>query len=162
MKYPLPYAYAREHGLLLEQDDDVLVLHWGDAASDAARWSAFSEVMRQYQPRELQQHPVSTLAQRISSVYADQTSGGGAAAVVSEVQSDVDLSRMMQDLPAVEDLLESADDAPIIRMLNALLSQAARDGASTSNPTSATPACAFASMVVCAMSCSPIAPSMRP
>jgi general secretion pathway protein E len=37
---------------------------------------------------------------------------------------------MMQELPAVEDLLESAGDAPIIRMLNALLTQAARDGAS--------------------------------
>ncbi|MBP8138674.1 MAG: Flp pilus assembly complex ATPase component TadA, partial [Alicycliphilus sp.] len=41
-----------------------------------------------------------------------------------------DLSRMMQELPAVEDLLESAGDAPIIRMLNALLTQAVRDGAS--------------------------------
>ncbi|MEN9844164.1 MAG: type secretion system protein GspE [Pseudomonadota bacterium] len=132
MKYPLPYAYAREHQLLLEQDGEVLVLHWGesDQAPDALQWSAFSEVMRQYQPRELQRHPATLLAQRISTVYADQTSSGGAAAVVSEVQSDVDLSRMMQDLPAVEDLLESADDAPIIRMLNALLSQAARDGAS--------------------------------
>jgi general secretion pathway protein E len=50
--------------------------------------------------------------------------------VVSEVESDADLSRMMQELPAVEDLLETADDAPIIRMLNALLTQAARDGAS--------------------------------
>ncbi|MBV2216844.1 MAG: Flp pilus assembly complex ATPase component TadA, partial [Diaphorobacter sp.] len=38
--------------------------------------------------------------------------------------------RMMQELPAVEDLLETADDAPIIRMLNALLTQAVRDGAS--------------------------------
>jgi general secretion pathway protein E len=37
---------------------------------------------------------------------------------------------MMQDLPAVEDLLEAANDAPIIRMLNALLTQAAKDGAS--------------------------------
>jgi general secretion pathway protein E len=36
----------------------------------------------------------------------------------------------MQELPAVEDLLEASDDAPIIRMLNALLTQAARDGAS--------------------------------
>jgi len=36
----------------------------------------------------------------------------------------------MQELPAVEDLLETSDDAPIIRMLNALLTQAARDGAS--------------------------------
>jgi general secretion pathway protein E len=50
--------------------------------------------------------------------------------VVSEVESDADLSRMMQALPAVEDLLETSDDAPIIRMLNALLTQAARDGAS--------------------------------
>jgi len=49
---------------------------------------------------------------------------------VNEVESDADLSRMMQDLPAIEDLLETADDAPIIRMLNALLTQAARDGAS--------------------------------
>jgi general secretion pathway protein E len=37
---------------------------------------------------------------------------------------------MMQELPAVEDLLEAADDAPIIRLLNALLTQAAREGAS--------------------------------
>ena len=69
-----------------------------------------------------------TLAQRISAAYAQGESS--AATVVSEVESDVDLSRMMQELPAVEDLLETADDAPIIRMLNALLTQAARDGAS--------------------------------
>ena len=49
---------------------------------------------------------------------------------MNEVQGEADLSRMMQELPAVEDLLETADDAPIIRMLNALLTQAARDGAS--------------------------------
>ena len=36
----------------------------------------------------------------------------------------------MQELPAVEDLLEASNDAPIIRMLNALLTQAAKDGAS--------------------------------
>nr|MBP6780128.1 Flp pilus assembly complex ATPase component TadA [Ottowia sp.] len=53
-----------------------------------------------------------------------------AATVVSEVEEEADLSRMMQELPAVEDLLESAGDAPIIRMLNALLTQAVRDGAS--------------------------------
>jgi general secretion pathway protein E len=45
-------------------------------------------------------------------------------------ESEADLSRMMQELPAVEDLLEASDDAPIIRMLNALLTQATRDGAS--------------------------------
>ena len=57
-------------------------------------------------------------------------SESSAATVIGEVESAVDLSRMMQDLPAVEDLLEAANDAPIIRMLNALLTQAAKDGAS--------------------------------
>ncbi|MFO0101285.1 MAG: type II secretion system ATPase GspE, partial [Betaproteobacteria bacterium] len=47
-----------------------------------------------------------------------------------EVEGEVDLSRLMQDIPEVEDLLESEDDAPIIRMINALLTQATRDGAS--------------------------------
>jgi len=36
----------------------------------------------------------------------------------------------MQDIPEVEDLLETQDDAPVIRMINALFTQAARDGAS--------------------------------
>jgi general secretion pathway protein E len=36
----------------------------------------------------------------------------------------------MMDMPAIEDLLESADDAPVIRMINALLTQALREGAS--------------------------------
>jgi len=38
--------------------------------------------------------------------------------------------RLLQDLPEVEDLLEARHDAPIIRMLNALLSQAVNEGAS--------------------------------
>ena len=64
----------------------------------------------------------------VSSAYSQGESS--AALVASEVESDADLQRMMQELPAVEDLLEAADDAPIIRLLNALLTQAARDGAS--------------------------------
>ncbi|HJV61335.1 MAG TPA: type II secretion system ATPase GspE, partial [Albitalea sp.] len=52
------------------------------------------------------------------------------AQVVDEVESDLDLNKLMLDLPAIEDLLESADDAPVIRMINALLTQAVREGAS--------------------------------
>jgi general secretion pathway protein E len=85
-------------------------------------------VLRKFPVRTLQQLDPSALAQRISAAYAQGESS--AATVVSEVQNDADLTRMMQELPAVEDLLEASDDAPIIRMLNALLTQAARDGAS--------------------------------
>jgi general secretion pathway protein E len=123
MRYPLPYAFARSQQLLLEDDGEQLVLlHGGTPAP------AWSEVMRKYPVRTLQQLDANALAQRISAAYAQGESS--AATVVSEVQNDADLSRIMQELPAVEDLLEASDDAPIIRMLNALLTQAARDGAS--------------------------------
>ncbi len=123
MRYPLPYAFARSQQLLLEDDGEQLVL-WHTGAP-APVWS---EVLRKYPVRTLQQVDPAMLAQRISAAYAQGESS--AATVVSEVQNDADLSRIMQELPAVEDLLEASDDAPIIRMLNALLTQAARDGAS--------------------------------
>jgi general secretion pathway protein E len=123
-RYPLPYAFARAHQVLVEDSDGelTLCLHAQSAPSGV------SEIMRKHAPQRLELHEVTALVQRISAAYAQGESS--AASVVNEVESDADLSRMMQDLPAIEDLLETADDAPIIRMLNALLTQAARDGAS--------------------------------
>jgi general secretion pathway protein E len=128
MRYPLPYAFARTHQLLLEEEASELTLWFANTPQDTAQASAWAEVQRKFAPQRMQRDGAEQLAQRISRAYSQSESD--AAAVVSEVQSDADLSRMMQELPAVEDLLETADDAPIIRMLNALLTQAARDGAS--------------------------------
>ncbi|MDM0038282.1 ATPase, T2SS/T4P/T4SS family [Variovorax sp. J22G21] len=125
MRYPLPYAFARSQQLLLEQADDGSATLW--MPQNPPR-SALGEVMRKYAVTSFEPLTAPVLAQRISAAYAQGESS--AASVVSEVQSDADLTRMMQELPAVEDLLENAGDAPIIRMLNALLTQAARDGAS--------------------------------
>ena len=128
--HPLPYTFARTNRLLLEGGAQGLTL-W--LCSDSAR-AALSEVTRKYGPQGLDiQHTTAVeLQERIHQAYAGGQAHGSstAADVVSEVESDADLSRMMQELPAVEDLLEASDDAPIIRMLNALLTQAARDGAS--------------------------------
>lgn len=123
-RYPLPYAFARTQQLLLEAQGQGLTL-WVHAATPA---SALGEVLRKYPDCHIQTVEHAGLTQRISQAYAQGESS--AASVVSEVQGEADFSRMMQELPAVEDLLETADDAPIIRMLNALLTQAARDSAS--------------------------------
>jgi general secretion pathway protein E len=124
MRYPLPYAFARGNQLLLEDDGQQLTLCHASGPASAA----LTEVVRKFGVRSLQILDPGALAQRISAAHAQGESS--AATVVSEVENDADLSRMMQELPAVEDLLETSDDAPIIRMLNALLTQAARDGAS--------------------------------
>jgi general secretion pathway protein E len=123
-RHPLPYAYAKAHTILLEDDGERLVL-W---APESAQLPALSEVLRLYDVDALERESSSTLVNRIAAAYAGSESS--AATVIGEVESAVDLSRMMQELPAVEDLLEAGTDAPIIRMLNALLTQAAKDGAS--------------------------------
>jgi general secretion pathway protein E len=130
MRHPLPYAFARTSRLLLEDDGQRLNLLWCDESDH----SALSEVTRKFAAHSLHREhtELHELLQRLHLAYAGGQAHGAstAAAVVNEVESEADLSRMMQDLPAVEDLLEASDDAPIIRMLNALLTQAARDGAS--------------------------------
>ena len=124
MRHPLPYAFARTHQLLLEDDGRTLTL-WHRPQPPAGAWS---EVLRIHAVDNFQEIDAQSMAQRISVSYAGAESS--AAMVMSEVEGEADLARMMQELPAVEDLLEASADAPIIRMLNALLMQAARDGAS--------------------------------
>ncbi|MDO4723883.1 MAG: type II secretion system protein GspE, partial [Comamonadaceae bacterium] len=102
MHYPLPYAFARSAQLLLEDDGTRLTL-WHGPSPNA---SALGEVLRcypQFQPQPLE---AAALAQRISAAYSGGDSD--AALVVSEVEGVADLTRMMQELPAVEDLLEAA------------------------------------------------------
>ena len=123
-RHPLPYAFAKAHTILLEDDGERLVLR----AAENVTAPALSEILRLYDVDLLEREPASTLVNRIAAAYAGGESS--AAVVIGEVESAVDLSRMMQELPAIEDLLEASNDAPIIRMLNALLTQAAKDGAS--------------------------------
>ena len=121
----LPYAFARDFGLLAHRTADDPVEVW---ISDMTSPGAIAEVNRCFGRIKLKSMPRETLEAAIASTYAG--SGGNAAQVIDEYESDLDLVKLMQDMPAVEDLLESADDAPVIRMINALLTQALREGAS--------------------------------
>ena len=102
-RHPLPYAFAKANTLLLEDDGAQRVL-W---AADNSSASALSEVVRLFDVTSFEREAAGTLAKRIAVAYAGGESS--AAAVVGEVESAVDLSRLMQELPAVEDLLEAAE-----------------------------------------------------
>jgi general secretion pathway protein E len=123
-RHPLPYAWAKTHSLLIEDDGRERVLHVCEGTSR----TALAEVLRLHSVDRIEREAPVALQSRIATAYSGGQ--GSAASVVGEVESAVDLSRMMQELPAVEDLLEASNYAPIIRMLNALLTQAAKDGAS--------------------------------
>ncbi|MCC2974634.1 type II secretion system ATPase GspE [Massilia sp. IC2-476] len=123
----LPFAFARDHGVLARGGDEpgqaieVLV-------SGATAPAAIAEVSRRFGRITLRRLDRGELDDAIAKAYAG--TGGDASQVVDEFDADLDLTRLLQDVPAIEDLLESSDDAPVIRMINALLTQSLREGAS--------------------------------
>jgi general secretion pathway protein E len=50
--------------------------------------------------------------------------------MAADIGSDVDLSRLAEEIPDAGDLMDAEDDAPIIRLINAILSEAVREKAS--------------------------------
>ncbi|GAB3473226.1 type II secretion system ATPase GspE [Massilia terrae] len=123
----LPYAFARDHAVLARSNGDpgqsVEVL-----VSPATAPAAIAEVSRRFGRIALRRMERSELDEAIANAYA--SAGGDASQMVDEFDSELDLTKLLQDVPAIEDLLESSDDAPVIRMINALLTQALREGAS--------------------------------
>jgi general secretion pathway protein E len=122
----LPYAFARAHGVLLGEVGET---HAEVLAREDASPLALAEVRRMLGlPLKLSSFSRGAFEARLSEAY----SGGenNAAEIAADVGQDIDVSQLMQELPPVEDLLEAEDDAPIIRMINALLTQAVRQQAS--------------------------------
>ncbi|UCH49317.1 MAG: type II secretion system ATPase GspE [Betaproteobacteria bacterium] len=126
MTQQVPYAFARSQRVLPAGERDGSLLVWVTERTSPA---AITELRRSL-ASDLTPLLVTDaqFEEGLRVAYVD--SGSGAASVVNEVESEVDLDRLMQDIPDVEDLLDEAGDAPIVRMLNAMLSQAVREGAS--------------------------------
>ncbi|HAT31782.1 MAG TPA: type II secretion system protein GspE [Janthinobacterium sp.] len=123
----LPYAFARDFALLARPSDEAdQTIEVTVSASTTP--GAIAEVSRRFGRIRLITVPRAELDAAIAAAYAG--AGGDASQMAEEFDADLDLTKLLQDVPAIEDLLESSDDAPVIRMINALLTQALREGAS--------------------------------
>ena len=122
----IPYAFARTHGVLAlgEEGDAVVVLTRPDATIDG-----IAELKRVLQrPLRTRAVDADRFAAELARAY--NVAGGGVAQWSEDLARDTDLARLMQDLPPAEDLLAGGEQAPVIRMINALLLQALRERAS--------------------------------
>jgi general secretion pathway protein E len=123
----IPYAFAKQHHVLCAQ---CHASDWHIYYCKLSTTSAMHEIER-FANVTIHWHFVdnaNNLEKLIIQAYTNLERS--AAAVADEVADNIDLSQLLQDIPAVEDLLDTRDDAPIIRMINALLTQANRDRAS--------------------------------
>ncbi len=122
----IPYAFAKAHGVLAAgfEGDAVVVLMRPDATADG-----MIELKRVLQ-RPLVARPVDAEAFARDLARAYNHAAPMASALAGDLAADADLARLMQDMPVTEDLLDSTTQAPVIRMINALLLQALRERAS--------------------------------
>nr|WP_111656620.1 type II secretion system ATPase GspE [Isoalcanivorax indicus] len=120
----LPYSYARRHKVMLRTAAgqrelccvppvDIQIL------AEVRRW--LGELPRVVTLDE------GGFAGAMAITYEQQR---GAAAEAADNLDGIDLASLAEALPETSDLLEQEDDAPIIRLINALLQEAIRENAS--------------------------------
>jgi general secretion pathway protein E len=121
-----PFAFAKRHGVtILEwREDAAVVAHRPDV-----RVEALAE-MRRYcdAPIALQEMDATAFERLLRDLY--EQGGDDARQMVADMDGRVDLGSLAEELPEPEDLMESDDDAIVIRLINALLTQAVKENAS--------------------------------
>jgi len=122
----LPYTFAKRHGVLLETIDGELHLVHKPGVSVLA----LTEARRKSkgQPMTMEQVDSDDFDARLTRHYEGDT--GQAISIMDDFGDDLDLNQLADAMPEPEDLLESKDDAPVIRLINAMLTEAVRTGAS--------------------------------
>ena len=120
------FGFARRNGAtLVAWHDD----HADVAYRDGVKPETLAELRRYLgRPLVLQRHDAASYERLLRALYEQ---GDDARAMVAGFDGDeLDLKTLADELPEAQDLLESEDDAPIIRLINALLTEAVKEGAS--------------------------------
>ena len=122
----LSFGFSRRFGLAVADADQAEPRVYARQGFSPAR---FAEVRRWLgRPCRLEVIPEDEFNSRLRELH--EAGAAEAMSSVDGIDADLDLSRIVNELQEPEDLLESADDAPIIRLINALFTEAIRENAS--------------------------------
>ena len=119
------YAFSRRHGVLAGDvgPEGCEVLYRPDTSAESLH------EMRRFLGCPIAPRLVDAdeFSRRLRQAYER---GGGAAETMDDLGEALDLGQIASALSEPEDLLETQDDAPIIRLINALLTEALNQNAS--------------------------------
>jgi general secretion pathway protein E len=122
----LPFSFAKRHGVLIrELEDGVLhaVYRTGASPLSLAEARRFAGV-----PLKFTRVTADAFDGMLQHSY--EQGSQMAMQMVGDLDENTDLLQVAQELPEPSDLLESDDDAPIIRFINAVLTEAVKENAS--------------------------------
>jgi len=120
----LPYSFSKTHGVLFHESTEIMEL-WLHESTHA---SAIQEARRAFNaPFKLVKVPVNQFNLELQRIY--HSSSSSAIHEMDEFD-DEQLGDLSELIPEADDLMDSTDDAPIIRLINAILTEAIKDQAS--------------------------------
>ncbi len=123
----LPFAFAQTHQLLLQNapEGGLQLLQ-----TEKTPLEAILEVQRLLAPVDFEVKTVdeATFQQQLQRQYVNTSAN--AIEQIDGLEEEVSLSEVADALSEAEDLLNSEDDSPMIKMLNAILTEAIRANAS--------------------------------
>ena len=122
----LPYGFVRRHGIFLAERQ-------GEKVRAVCRPGlaplSLAEVRRHAgHPLLLEEVSPESFEELARKFY--ESGVGDSSQIADDLSEHLDLQALAQQLPVTADLLESEDDAPIIRLINGLLTEAVRESAS--------------------------------
>ena len=130
----LPYHFAKSKGVIAAR------FHGEGQSAEVEVWlapnpsSATLAEVRRLTGRGLRHVLLSQqeFERRLARAYAatGDEANDSVGEIASNIESEAELTALTQSLPEVADLLETENDAPIVKLVNALLTQAVRQGAS--------------------------------
>lgn len=115
----LPFAFANEHGVILEEDlnNNLILYH-----RHFLNFNILAELRRLNKKSfTLQELNDEQFQNKLSSIYQANIN-----LIDSQlgIEEELDLSSYVNQLPQKQDLLDFKDDAPIIKLINAIFTQA--------------------------------------
>ena len=121
----LPFNFAKKQGVVLIREDEQYQILYRPGLTP----QAFAEVNRlTFGQVTFQQVDESEFETALGIAY--QNDSAEAMQMVEGLGDDMDLASLANSVPETEDLLEQEDDAPIIRLINAILTEAVKSEAS--------------------------------
>ncbi|MFZ4214245.1 type II secretion system ATPase GspE [Pantoea endophytica] len=117
----LPWSWVNHHGIFLQSAPACLFVRAG------ASLVALAEARRRSLHARIEVVSEECFIQLVKENYHSNTVS---PQMFTELEQAIDLNQMVETLPAGEDLLDNDDNAPVVRLINAVLTEAVREGAS--------------------------------
>ncbi len=121
----LPFSFAKRFSVLLQEQENGLMLSYSGELAQEALLEVRRIAPGTFAYEQLSQEDFELL---LEAAY--QRDSSETQQIMEDIGNEVDLFSLAEELPQTEDLLASEDDAPIIKLINAMLGEAIKEGAS--------------------------------